>query len=189
MTQFMGFAMNAHNNLFNRAITQQTIARGQDMEMWYAFMGSMMIAGMAYSVQSAVNSVGRPEVLEEKLSMDNIVKASFARAGYTALAPMMWDAAQNTIWGTTMFNKRTTGLPSGSIAGIPAVAIADSIAKVLKASLNAVTNDNRQINRDAGRAAMNLIPVASSMIGIRGITSYVASQLPHNAVIDQELER
>ncbi len=63
------------------------------------------------------------------------------------------------------------------------------IAKVLKASLNAATNDNRQINRDAGRAAMNLIPVASSMIGIRGITSYVASQLPHNAVIDPELER
>lgn len=104
----------------------------RDMETFMAFSASMFSAGLTYTVQTYMQSLGRSDqeaFLERRLSAEAIGLASFQRAGFASLFPLLIDSGARGVGLDPLFDFRTTGQPTDALFGNPTVGLIDDAAK------------------------------------------------------------
>jgi len=168
--QFMTFAINAHTKLLLRNVELH------DAQAAQAFLYSIMMASMAYTVQAYLNTMGDPEARKKALDPVTVAKRAVARAGHVALLPGVVDALSRMATGDAVFNARSTGLPSGTLKCIPTVATLDNAMNVLTIPRNA--RSDFQLSKSQARSAAGLIPVVGRMIGVRAYINALTDDLP-----------
>jgi hypothetical protein len=120
------------------AYTKQTL-HSIHMRDWAAFSSftlSMMFGALAYSAQTYLQSIGRPdqqEFLREKLGDDDkgssekkLAAAAFQRAGAASLMPMAFDQVLWLGGHDPLFAARSSGLPSQGMLSNPTASLVDS---------------------------------------------------------------
>lgn len=178
LTQFMTFAIQAHTRLLLHGIKH---ADAERFTMWLLGTG---MAAMLYVARTHIESVGkkdRRKFLRERLAMDEIAKAAFARSGFSALIPTLYDtAAQVTPAGPAFSNARTSGLGSGlHLKNVPAGAVAVSVLD-LASSLK-----DGQFTQSEWRNAQRMLPFARVM-GIQQGLEILGRELPERAASGDE---
>jgi len=173
-TQFMTFAINAYTKLLLRGVAIR------DAETALGFFSSMGFASMAYIAQQHINTIGQPEKREERLSTDNIVRRSFARAGHASLLPQAVDFLANVAGEDPVFAARASGLPSGQVKSIPTIQTLDNLKQAIDAGVAAARTDRRVTRSNAG-AIQSLVPVVGKMVGVRTAFEVLAEDLPRES--------
>ena len=154
LIQFRSFMMGAW--------TKQTLhnIHMADRESFAAFMGSMLWGGIAYIAQTNAQAVGRSDQqkwLQERLSVENIGKAAFTRAGASSIFPMLIDSGMRMAGQDPMFDFRTTGLPSASIISSPTVDLYDRGVSALGGLISS-TKDGRPMSQQEWRNVNSVLP-------------------------------
>lgn len=178
VSQFMTFAIQAHSRLLLHGV------KHVDAERVTAWLLGTGLAAMLYAARTHLESVGkkdRQKFLRERLSEGAIAKAAFARAGFSAMIPTMYDTAAQMIPGIdpVFSHARTSGLGSGlaDLRNYPAGAVATSALNLLG------TLDDGQFTQSEWRSAQRVLPFARA-IGIQQGLEVIGSGLPERAVND-----
>lgn len=178
VTQFQTFALQAHEALLLHGV------KHMDAERIATWLFGTGMAAMFYVARTHLESVGkkdRRKFLRERLAADAIAKAAFARAGFSAMIPAMYDTAAHALPGLdpVFSHARTSGLGTslGSANSYPAGAVAVS-AFNLMSSL-----DDGQFTQSEWRNAQRMLPFARVM-GIQQGLEILGSGLPARAVSD-----
>lgn len=161
------------------AWTQQTLhnLRMKDAQTLLTVLFNSMAAGTAYMAQNYLNSFGREdrqEFLERRLSWEEVAKASFSRAGYASIVPMLADTAI-TPFADPMFNQRSSNLASSFIMGNPTASLFQSAMQAYK-SPRAFQDDYDYSEEDA-RALTSLLWF-SNVTGVRNGLQALRNGLP-----------
>ena len=147
-------------------------------------MYSVLFGGLAYTLQTHVNSIGRDDkesFLEERLSVTEIGKAAFQRAGWFSLFPAAIDTGLSLVGEDPMFAYgRTTGLASNLFRGIPLVDLVDNASRAVVGGSRVLFNDEYQWSRGQQRALNSLVPFQNAM-GIKNVLNLTLEGLPTNA--------
>jgi hypothetical protein len=178
LTQFRTFMLVSYSKQFLHNIHRRDFAAFQGM------MYSVLFGGLAYTLQTHVNSIGRNDkesFLEERLSITEIGKAAFQRAGWASLFPALVDTGASLMGEDPLFAYgRTTGLASNIIRGIPLVDLVDNASKAFIGGSRYVFNDEYQWSRGQQRALNSLVPFQNAM-GIKNVLNKTLEGLPTNA--------
>jgi len=178
LTQFRTFMLVSYSKQFLHNINRRDFAAFQGM------MYSMLFGGLAYTLQTHVNSLGRSDktkFLEERLSIEEIAKASFQRAGWASIFPPIMDTANLIRGEDPMFSYgRSTGLPSNLVKGIPLFDLADNVAVAGIGGIRHVFNDDYRWSRGQMRAFNSLVPFQNAM-GIKNVLNKTLEGLPTNS--------
>jgi hypothetical protein len=146
----------------------------------------MLFGGLAYTLQTHVNAIGRDDkelFLQERLSIDEIAKASFQRAGWASLFPALIDTGAALIGEDPFFAYgRSTMLPSNLVTGVPLVDLVDNASKALVGGSRNLFNDEYQWSRGQQRALNSLGPFQNAM-GIKNVMNLTLEGLPTNSKI------
>lgn len=139
----------------------------RDFETWVSFTSQSFLAGLAYTAWTYQKSVGREdqdEYLKEHLSVANVARAAFARAGYSSLIPTAVDTVSLTVGAPALFNYRTTGQSMDLILGNPTGDLLKTINSLMEAIGGSVAGSH-QFSQDDLR---NLFRVAyfQNLMGI-----------------------
>ena len=161
LTQFRSFMLNAYTKQLQYNIEMM------DVQTANMFMSSIMFAGVGYVLQTKANATGRhdeKEYLAKRLTPEEIGKASWQRAGWASILPMMAD----TIWthgGNDPIFKygRSTGLASDMVMGIPAFSAANKASGAIKGVVHGVRPD-QEISRNDFKNITKLIPFNNALI-------------------------
>lgn len=164
------------------AYTKQLLSnvRMHDLDTAMAFSLSMAFAGMAYTAQTSINSLGRKDAEKyrrERLSTEEIAKAAFQRAGFASLIPAALDSALG-ITGTDPIWQygRSTGLATGAITGNPTVSTVNSAQKALTSIIAPMIHDDYNYSSADLRAARQILPFANA-VGIRNVFQWMDKEL------------
>jgi len=180
LTQFRTFMLVSYSKQFLHNINRKDFAAFQGM------MYSMLFGGLAYALQTHVNAIGRDDkelFLQERLSIDEIAKASFQRAGWASLFPALIDTGASLIGEDPLFAYgRSTGLASNLFRGIPLVDLVDNASKAVVGGSRALFNDEYQWSRGQQRALNSLAPFQNAM-GIKNVMNLTLEGLPTNSKI------
>lgn len=176
LTQFQTFALQAHTRILLHGM------KHMDAERFTAWMLGVGMAAMFYVARTHLESVGkkdRRKFLRERLSEGEIAKAAFARAGFSAMIPTLYDTvAQVTPAGPAFSNARTSGLGSGlHLKNVPAGAVAVSVLD-LASSLR-----DGQFTQSEWRNTQRFLPYARTL-GFQQGLEILGSGLPERAVTD-----
>lgn len=178
VTQFMTFAIQAHTRLLMHGV------KHADAERFTAWMLGTGMAAMLYVARTHLEATGkkdRRKFLRERLAEGEIAKAAFARAGFSALIPTMYDTAAQMIPGIdpAFSHARTSGLGSGLLdpRNYPAGAAVTAGVNMLG------TLDDGQFTQSEWRSARQAFPFARVM-GIQQGLEILGSGLPERAVRD-----
>lgn len=183
LTQFRAFMLVSHAKQLLHNIKRN------DFAAYQAMMTSLVFGGSAYIMQTHVNALGRDDkekFLKERLAVEEIGKAAFARSSWAALLPGVADtvtmlAGQDPFIGY----KRTTGLATGFIAGNPVMDLLDTSGKVIQGGSRALLNPEYQWSRGQQRALNSLLPFQNA-IGIKNILNQMVEGLPEQAKISEQ---
>jgi hypothetical protein len=180
LTQFRTFMLVSYSKQFLHNINRRDFAAFQGM------MYSMLFGGLAYTLQTHVNAIGRDDkelFLQERLSIDEIAKASFQRAGWASLFPAFIDTGRSLVGEDPLFAYgRSTGLASNLFRGIPLVDLVDNASKAVVGGSRALFNDEYQWSRGQQRALNSLAPFQNAM-GIKNVMNLTLEGLPTNSKI------
>jgi hypothetical protein len=180
LTQFRVFMLVSYSKQFLHNINRRDFAAFQGM------MYSMLFGGLAYTLQTHVNAIGRDDkelFLQERLSIDEIAKASFQRAGWASLFPAFIDTGRSLVGEDPLFAYgRSTGLASNLFRGIPLVDLVDNASKAVVGGSRALFNDEYQWSRGQQRALNSLAPFQNAM-GIKNVMNLTLEGLPTNSKI------
>ena len=178
LTQFRTFMLVSYAKQFLHNINRRDFAAFQGM------MYSVLFGGLAYTLQTHVNSIGRDDkelFLEDRLSITEIGKAAFQRAGWFSLFPAGIDTARSLAGEDPMFAYgRTTGLASNLFRGIPLVDLVDNASRVVVGGSRVLFNDEYQWSRGQQRALNSLVFFQNAM-GIKNVLNRTLEGLPTNA--------
>jgi hypothetical protein len=140
------------------------------------------LAGLSYVLQTKLASIGRSdseEYLRDRLSVDNIAKASFARSGTSSILPMLIDTARYATGQDPWFSHtRTSGQVSNLFFGNPGTGLIDDATHATRALAGLF--EDRRWSQDEARAIArvmmfgNLLPVTLGM-------NALISDLPEHA--------
>lgn len=175
--QFRSFMLNAW--------TTQTLHKIQQRDM-AAFNGAMMtslLAGLAWTGQSYIQSLGRKDAEEfrkERLSAGTIAKMAFARGGWSSIAPSIVDfASVATGADAGPFSMgRHTQLSSTSFLGNPSTIFMDDMLRVGRAvgrkARGAVTGEPYDMTQADVRAMLSISPWRN-LIGYKNVLDAIVS--------------
>jgi hypothetical protein len=128
LVQFKSFVFAAYEKQLLAGVATR------DIDIFAAWSYSMMMAGLGYTAQMSMASVGRTdreEFVEQRLNPREIAKAAFARSGYSSLIPGFIDQSAFALGSEKMFSfGRASGLASDFVAGNPVMDSIDKIAKI-----------------------------------------------------------
>ena len=153
-----------------------------DMRAFSSFALSTVFGGLAYGLQTTINSVGRDdqsEYLEKRLSPEKFAAAAFQRAAASSLVP----AAIDTMWHGVLdydpiFSGRSTGLATSLVAGNPTV---DALGKLGGIpGLLKLGRDDREFSQDEYRNLVSLLPFSNAM-GVRNVLQTLGEDLPKHS--------
>ena len=181
LTQFRTFMLVSYSKQFLHNINRR------DFAAFSAMMYSCLFGGLSYTLQTHVNAIGREDknkFLDERLSIEEIGKAAFQRAGWASLFPALIDTGAGFMGEDPLFAYgRSTGLASGVLRGIPLVDLIDNVGKVIYGGSRAMFNDEYQWSRGQQRALNSLVPFQNA-IGIKNVLNKTMEGLPRNAKLE-----
>lgn len=181
LTQFRTFMLVSYSKQFLHNIHRRDFAAFQGM------MYSMLFGGLAYTLQTHVNAIGRDDkelFLQERLAIPEIGKAAFQRAGWASLFPALIDTGRYLVGEDPYFAYgRTTGLASNIIKGVPLVDLVDKTSQVFAGGTRSLFNDEYQWSKGQQRAFNSLAPF-SNAVGIKNVMNLTLQGLPTNAKIE-----
>ena len=156
----------------------------RDWAAFSSFMTTTFFGGMAYSLQSYVNSVGRSdqqEYLAKRLNPETIAKQAFLRSGHASLIPAAIDTGWSGILGQDAQFKfgRSTGLESNIITGNPTYDLAINKGGAI-AGLLSLPFDNVDYSKTHHRNIMGALPFQNAT-GVRNVLSAIGNDLPYKA--------
>lgn len=181
MTKEMGKVLFQFRSFMLGAYTKQLLAgvKQNDWEVYSSFMASMFFGGLFYVGQTHVNSIGRPdrdEWLDKRLSVEGIAKASFQRAGFSSVLPMIVDIGLAPFVDEPVFAYRTTDLSTG-ILGNPTVDLLNSGARALRGTISAASRDDYEFSQQNYRDVSSLVFLQNAF-GIRNVVAAIGGTLP-----------
>ena len=181
LTQFRTFMLVSYSKQFLHNINRR------DFAAFSAMMYSCLFGGLSYTLQTHVNAIGRDDknkFLDERLSIEELGKAAFQRAGWASLFPALIDTGMSFAGEDPYFAYgRSTGLASGVLRGIPLVDLVDNVGKVIYGGSRAMFNDEYQWSRGQQRAFNSLVPFQNA-IGIKNVLNKTMEGLPRNAKLE-----
>lgn len=153
ITQFQNFAIASYEAMFVRSIND--IAQG-DLRPVFATLSAGLVGSIVYILQTAQQSVGRPdreEFLREKLSPRAIAAAAIGRNPYLPFVGRYGDSVLDILQINQPFfsGTRFSGLDSEAFIGNPTFNLFDGLARTLDAPENG-------IDRGDWRDAYKLLP-------------------------------
>lgn len=166
-------------------------ANQRDMYTFASFMGSTFFAGMSYTAQQMINSVGEADqdkFLKERLSVKNIALSSFQRSSWASIVPGVLDTALTTtpFMDESAFpHGRTSGLATSFVGGIPAVQMGDDMVRTAKGMMSAPTRSDYDFSREDFRALSGMAPF-SNMMGLRNALKLMEQELPQSSIDDDD---
>lgn len=181
--QFRSFMMGAYTKqtLHNLHLMGKS---KQDFMLTAGMMvGSSMAAGLSYMAQTHLQAVGRDDkdaFLEKRLGMENIMKASFQRAGYASVIPLMADSGLGLVGQDPMFSYRTTGQPSNLLFGNPTAGYIDDFQSGVGGVVDAFIDD-REVSQQEMRAAFRLAPFQNMLPMTMFFNSMIDDSRPERA--------
>lgn len=160
------------------AYEKQTLksAHMRDGTALKALVLSMGFAAVSYAVQTKLAAATRSdkdEYLEDRLSMDKLGYAAFARAGASSIIPMLVDTGAYFLGQDAMFSHtRTTGQVSNMLLGNPTTGGLDDIAQGFRA-LSGLAED-REWSQEEARALPRLLPFGNAVPITSGLNAMIA---------------
>jgi hypothetical protein len=157
--------------------------RMRDMEAAVSIMGQLLLGSMVYYAQSQIRSAGmsdkdRKEYLEEHLTTEKVVAASFQRTGTSSILPGIVDTLGNYAGFDPVFAGRTTGLATDFLTGSPTVDTWKRVEKgILEASGEAVFQEEDQWTQGEAKALLGLLPF-SNAIGVINAVNLMTKDMP-----------
>lgn len=181
LTQFRTFMLVSYSKQFLHNINRR------DFAAFSAMMYSCLFGGLSYTLQTHVNAIGREDknkFLDERLSIEELGKAAFQRAGWASLFPALIDTGAAFAGADPVFAYgRSTGLASGILRGVPLLDLIDNVGKVIYGGSRAMFNDEYQWSRGQQRAFNSLVPFQNA-IGIKNVLNKTMEGLPRNARLE-----
>jgi hypothetical protein len=123
--QFRTFIMGAHTKALLHNIHMR------DFQAFATFVTSSMVGGLGYMAYTYSNAQGRSDkqrYLQERLTWENVAKASFERSSWAALMPTAIDTAAMP-FTDPIFDFRTTGQSTDILFGNPSSDLLDSVGQ------------------------------------------------------------
>jgi hypothetical protein len=173
LAQFRSFVLTAYEKQLLHNI------RMHDGETLAYALGSTFLAGLAYSGQTYINSIGRKDeqqYRDKMLSPEKIGAAAFSRSGMATLIPGTIDSVLRTTGRDPMFNYRSSGYSSNFFDGVPAVAFAKKLQGTAT-TLGGLTNDNYTYSKQDWRNNTGLVWF-SNTLGMRNLLEIMGGDLP-----------
>lgn len=183
--QFRSFSFQAWNNKTLFALHH---VREGDMGTFVRLGIQSAAAALAYAAGQGLKSIGKPnaeEYLDKKLSPEEILKASFSRAGYSSLIPMAVDTMANMTGNKDVFSgSRSTDLRGGILSGNPTYQMLSTFAGPIPRAIFApVINPDYHFSQQDVNAIKN--GAAPNVIGLRNAIEHLIEGLPATPVQQQ----
>ncbi len=148
----------------------------KDFEAFATFMGASFAAGLSYIAQTHLQGVGREDredFLDKRLTMENIGKAAFQRAGWASVLPTVVDTGMFFAQQDPVFDFRTTGQASDIVLGNPAVGLIFSDMPAATGTLVNLIAGNGMSQADARSLArplafQNALPFVNALNAVIG---------------------
>ncbi|MBL4702685.1 MAG: hypothetical protein JKX85_15680 [Phycisphaeraceae bacterium] len=163
---------------------EKQLARGlhnMDQQTFNAFMLSTLFGGLGYVSLTYATSIGRPdreEYLAKRLSLAEIGKGSFQRAGFSSLMPGLIDSAIKVTGNDPLFQfGRTTGLATNFATGNPTVDLLSRMEQAARGVIAPSINSDYQFSQQDARAIKGVLPF-NNAIGIGNILDAAGGGLP-----------
>lgn len=160
------------------AYEKQTLksAHMRDGTALKALAFSMGFAAVSYAVQTklaAATRADKEEYLEDRLSMDKLGYAAFARAGASSIIPMLVDTGAYLVGSQPFFSHaRTTGQVSNMILGNPTTGGIDDLAEAFH-GLGRLAED-REWSQQEARALFRVLPFGNAIPITAGLNVMIA---------------
>lgn len=160
----------------------------RDLETWTTFALTSVFAGLAYSAQTFANSVGRNDADEyrrERLSMDAIGKAAFARAGYSSFLPAIADEALlRTGYEPWFSGIRSSQLATSFVSGNPSIDFLNNLTGgVPRAFMAPPISSSYRFSQDDFHNIIRILPF-SNALGVKQVVDAVSSPLPETSRVE-----
>lgn len=155
----------------------------KDGAAFASLMFSMMTAGLSYTVQTQLQSIGRSdreEFLERRLSMDKLGAAAFARAGPVSIIPMLIDTGLLMTGNEGVFSHtRTTGQASNMAFGNPTTGGLDDLTSASQSALSGLDAlfAGGQYSQEEARNLVRILPFGNSLPVVQAMNGLI-SDLP-----------
>ena len=137
----------------------------RDQVALIAAMMSMASAGMAYTMQTHIQSIGRgdrEEFLERRLAWDKVATAAYARSSHSSIIPMLLDTATYASGQDSLFSHtRTSGQVSNIFFGNPSMALFDDVPQATRGLINGLTQGG--YSQEEARALLRVLPWGNAL--------------------------
>lgn len=175
LIQFRSFVISAWEKQLLYGLSNVDVTTAQTWLM------TSVAAGMAYTAQQYINSIGRPDAEEfrrEKLSEQMIARAAFARAGWTSLMPGAIDFGLLRTGRPGLFSgTRSTQLATDLFAGNPTIDFVDNlIGGGIKAFLGPPLNDEYDFSQRDFKDIYRLLPF-SNAFGVQSVMDNLSANV------------
>lgn len=177
ITQFRSFSIVAHENQLLQGIAMH------DSRQLAMTMATTLSGILVYTAQSHLQAIGRSDAdkfLEDRgfrmrdgADLGKLAAATYQRAGYSGLTPMVVDSALMFTPMKPVFNARSTGNPSDVVFGNPTASLIKSAAGASKSLMDAL-HEGRDLSQPELRAAFSLAPFQNAL-GISNTLSALIS--------------
>jgi len=150
----------------------------RDWESMSMILGTMTFGALAYTAQTHLQSIGRPdreEFLKKRLDEKKLAFAAFQRSGFSSLFPMVADNGMYLAGMDPLFDTRVTGQPSQGLMSFAGASLIDNAMNATRGVAGA-THGDPYSQRD-WRALMGVLPF-SNAFPMLWFTNSVAQSLP-----------
>jgi len=145
---------------------------------------SMMFGGMAYTIQTYANSIGREdqdEFLEKRLNATRLGAAAFQRAGFSSVIPGLVDTGAGFFVDDPLFAYgRTTMQPSNLILGNPTIDLFMKGHGAATGISRSLFDSDYEYSQEDWRNTNSLFFFGNAL-GIRNINNLVGQDLPEQS--------
>ena len=183
MTTDLGKTMIQFRSFMIAAWTKQTLTglHHRDMQTFMMWSTSVFFAGLSYTAQTYINSVGRDDqqdYLQERLNPSALGRSAFQRAGFATIVPGAVDSMAGIAGYEPVFAYgRTTGLASNALFGNPTTDLIDKSLRALQGGVASAMRDDYDFSQQDFRALTSVLPFQNAM-GIRNIYQSLGQNLP-----------
>lgn len=174
LLQFRSFMLVSWNKQFLDGVAYH------DMQTFMQFSLSMLMAGLAYGMQTVAKSAGSADqerYLKKELQFDKVARAAFQRSTWGGVPASIMDNLSTITGHDPVFNFRSTGLSNNFAQGIPTVDLASKAFQAVRGTARAAQEPGYKFSRDDLRNWQYILPW-SNMLGYSNAMNAIGSTLP-----------
>jgi hypothetical protein len=150
----------------------------RDFESMSMIIGTMTFGALAYTAQTHLQSIGRPDrerFLKQRLDEKKMAFAAFQRSGFSSLFPMVADNMMFLAGQDPLFDTRVTGQPSQGFTSFAGASLIDNTFNAARGATGTLSGDPYS-QRD-WRALVGTLPF-SNAFPMLWFANSVAHSLP-----------